>query len=101
MAYDLIVAKDGHHVSKGEVPDMPDYFGPNTYLSVTIAYVPFCGAYVEYSGKSYVILRVQTMQEKPTEMTHIMTCLEIDDEGLEVGQSPITLNSDMSGITVL
>lgn len=96
--------RDGNMMSNEFVPSIPDYFGPNTFYSVELLYVPQIGAFLIYEGKDYVVTQVTTYQEKPDKeviVTHVMTCYETDEDG-EIkpdSSGPITLKSTMSGIT--
>jgi len=90
-----------------EKPEMPVYFGKNTWLSVDLVYVPQIGYFLQKDDKDYEIMAVTTYQEKPGDVvivTHVLKCLEIDEEGNDVGNEPINLkisvNSDIYGITV-
>lgn len=89
----------------GTYAEKPAYFGENTYLGVETLYVPQIGYTFQYQDKSYEILTVTTYQEKVGQdvlITHVLKCLEIDEEGGDVGNEPIILkitdNSDKYGI---
>lgn len=105
MAYDTMYDKSGNLISNEMLPDIPNYFGENTYLGVNLAYVPQIGYTLAYQDKDYEILACTTYQEKVGNdvlVTHVLKCLEIDEDGNDVGNDPITLkitdNSDKYGI---
>ena len=88
-------------------PEMPRYFGENTAYAVYLLYVPQIGQYLEYGDKSYEIIEVTTYQEKVGQdvlVTHVLKCLEVDENGEDAGNEPIILkvtdNSDIYGISV-
>lgn len=90
-----------------EIPEMPVYFGKNTYLSVHLAYLPQIGYFLTYQDKDYEILEVTTYQEKVDKgviVTHVLKCLEVDENGEDVGNDMLILkvseNSDKYGISV-
>lgn len=89
------------------MPEMPAYFGKNTWLSVHLVYTPEIGYILTYDEKDYEIISVTTYQEKPDKdviTTHVVKCLEVDENGDDAGNEPINLkiwgNSDEFGITV-
>jgi len=105
MAYDTMYDKSGNLISNEELPEIPAYFGKNTYLGVNLGYLPQIGYYLQYQDKEYEIMTVTTYQEKPGDVvivTHVLKCLEVDEDGEDVGNEPIILkmsdNSDSYGI---
>lgn len=103
--YTTFQDKDGNMMSNNEIPSLPAYFGKNTWLGVKLAYVPEIGYTVTYDGKDYEIMTVTTYQEKSDDVvivTHVIKCLEIDEDGNDVGNEPISLKmsdeSDIYGI---
>ena len=105
MAYDTMYDKAGNLISNEEIPELPAYFGRNTYLGVNLGYLPQIGYSMTYQEKDYEIMMVTTYQEKVGNVvivTHVLKCLEIDEDGEDVGNEPIILkitdNSDRYGI---
>lgn len=104
--YQTMYTKEGHLINNENFPDMPAYFGENTPFGVKLAYIPQIGYPFTYQDKSYEIMSVTTYQEKPDKSvitTHVLTCLETDENGDGVGSEPLILkltdNSDIYGIT--
>lgn len=107
MAYDTMYDKAGNLISTQSLPDNPVYFGKNTWLSTHLVYTPQIGGYLIYQDKDYEILTVTTYQEMCDETlitTHVVKCLEVDEDGNDAGNEPINLkitdNSDKYGISV-
>ena len=105
MAYDTMYDKSGNLISNEMIPDIPEYFGENTYLGVSLGYLPQIGYTLQYEGKDYEIMSVTTYQEKLDNsviVTHVLFCLEIDEDGNDAGSEPIVLkltdSSDKFGI---
>lgn len=105
MGYQTMYDKAGNLISNEQLPDIPEYFGENTWLGVELAYVPQIGYTVRYDDKDYEIMTVTTYQEKADDVvivTHVLKCLEIDENMEDAGNEPIILkmtdNSDKYGI---
>lgn len=105
MAYDTMYDKAGNLISKEMLPTYPEFFGQNTHYGVKLHYLPEIGYSLSYQDKDYEIMTVTTYQEKVGDVvivTHVLKCLETDEEGNDVGNDPITLkitdNSDKYGI---
>lgn len=105
MTFQTFQDKDGNIISNNQIPSVPDYFGKNTYFAVEMHYLPQIGEFLIYEDKNYVITGCTTYQEmsdKEVIVTHVMTCYETDEDGeiLPDSSGPITLKSNMPGITV-
>lgn len=105
MAYDIMYDKSGNLISNEQFPEIPAYFGENTYLGVELAYIPQIGYTFRKGDIDYEILAVTTYQEKVGDVvivTHVLRCMEIDEDGNDVGNEPTNLkvsgNSDIYGI---
>lgn len=61
-------------------------------IGYTTLMLPEIDAFVKYQDKTYTIVRVTYIQEVNHESTATAVILEIDDEGEEIGVTPITTN---------
>lgn len=106
MTYQTMYTRDGYLVNNENFPSMPAYFGENTPFGVELAYIPQIGYPINYQDKYYEILTVTTYQEKidnVVHVTHVLKCMETNEDGDDVGNEPIILKlldrSDSYGIT--